>query len=594
MIKYGAGMDAYLKSLSNLAPVKDAIKASEDLTESFAHAQESIQKLGSSVALELDPQMKSLLDGFSKWIDDNQKLETSNIVTWVHNLADGLKTVGDDAQAVVDVLNLIVKGENWVAAHGPGAAAGAFANKFGPQQPGTGEATPIPWGQWWKNTGQFFKRLHMPDFDISAHAGELPPEIDEGAFESRRARSRSSFGDSGLTIQGQQISRGNPMPVDIVRIAGSGADANSLLGGPIGSGGGAAPAGNSGGGTAGGASRVLRDRAGAGKGSPSLTTGQQNAAAMHMIDRLMSHGWTEEAAAIAAGNAMQESGFNPNGPAGDPSIPGGSHGVMQWNRDRLTALKAYAASQGKPWTDYDTQIDFLVKEARSRVPTWPSQHGLGSAGAISHAYEGYGDNSTGRRIGNANKFYHMHHNVSPAIKTPGGSDPIVPPGHLPAHPHTLTPTIHGNGTTVFQPLTEEDKKHIAKYNRQEKIEQDIKRDFENRNWTPEKPWLHPGQQNAMLMSGGARLSSLAATHPVTTSSTSNAIHIGKIDVDARGGDSQDIANNLHAALERSTSTLLAQSGQVVSIRRGPQCRLSAERSGIGPTRGGGYRRIRAF
>jgi hypothetical protein len=32
----------------------------------------------------------------------------------------------------------------------------------------------------------------------------------------------------------------------------------------------------------------------------------------------------------------------------------------------------------------------------------------------------------------------------------------------------------------------------------------------------------------------------------------------------------------------------------VSIRRGPQCRLSAERSGIGPTRGGGYRRIRAF
>jgi type I restriction enzyme, S subunit len=33
---------------------------------------------------------------------------------------------------------------------------------------------------------------------------------------------------------------------------------------------------------------------------------------------------------------------------------------------------------------------------------------------------------------------------------------------------------------------------------------------------------------------------------------------------------------------------------IVSIRRGPQCRLSAERSGIGPTRGGGYRRIRAF
>ena len=39
---------------------------------------------------------------------------------------------------------------------------------------------------------------------------------------------------------------------------------------------------------------------------------------------------------------------------------------------------------------------------------------------------------------------------------------------------------------------------------------------------------------------------------------------------------------------------LAFSWSHVSIRRGPQCRLSAERSGIGPTRGGGYRRIRAF
>ena len=124
-------------------------------------------------------------------------------------------------------------------------------------------------------------------------------------------------------------------------------------------------------------------------GGPSASNVDQNSAAMHMMDRLVTvHGWTPAAAAIAAGNTMQESGFNPNVP-GDPSIPGGSHGYAQWNRDRFTNLQGFAKQQGTSWTDPDTQIDFLANEAKDRVPGWSTQPDLSQARPISKAYEGY-------------------------------------------------------------------------------------------------------------------------------------------------------------------------------------------------------------
>ena len=129
--------------------------------------------------------------------------------------------------------------------------------------------------------------------------------------------------------------------------------------------------------------------AGGQSGQAAPATQSEQTAAMRLMDRLIKvHGWTPEAAAIAAGNAQQESSIRSDGPAGDGGI---SHGMFQWNHERFEALQAFAASRGKNWQDFDTQVDFLDAEARGKVPTWPSQHGLGMAGAISHAYEGFGD-----------------------------------------------------------------------------------------------------------------------------------------------------------------------------------------------------------
>jgi hypothetical protein len=56
---------------------------------------------------------------------------------------------------------------------------------------------------------------------------------------------------------------------------------------------------------------------------------------------------------------------------------------------------------------------------------------------------------------------------------------------------------------------------------------------------------------------------VAAYNPFTTSSSSNAFHIGRLSVDARGRpDAASIANKFAASLDRSTRTLMAQSGQI--------------------------------
>jgi hypothetical protein len=85
----------------------------------------------------------------------------------------------------------------------------------------------------------------------------------------------------------------------------------------------------------------------------------------HGMARLQSvHGWPKRDAAAFIGRAQQES-FPEirTGVEGDKSESTGSaHGAWQWRMDREAAEKKFAADRGKPWTDWDTQIDFMVHE----------------------------------------------------------------------------------------------------------------------------------------------------------------------------------------------------------------------------------------
>lgn len=70
-------------------------------------------------------------------------------------------------------------------------------------------------------------------------------------------------------------------------------------------------------------------------------------------------------AAGIVGNLQGESGQGLNPTAiskGDGSDGSDSIGIAQWNGARAQGLKDYAASKGVPWTDLNTQLEYLHSE----------------------------------------------------------------------------------------------------------------------------------------------------------------------------------------------------------------------------------------
>jgi hypothetical protein len=147
--------------------------------------------------------------------------------------------------------------------------------------------------------------------------------------------------------------------------------------------------------------------------------------------------WDPAAAAIAAGNAEQESSIRSDGPMGDPSVPGGSWGLFQWNRARLERLKA---KYGDRWLTDAAQFEYFADEVEgtiaggTAIPTWPQQRDLSNAAAIGRAYEGYGDNSTGTRVANAKKWLYAYREGPGRATTP---TLVLPPlgANLQSAPH---------------------------------------------------------------------------------------------------------------------------------------------------------------
>jgi hypothetical protein len=63
-------------------------------------------------------------------------------------------------------------------------------------------------------------------------------------------------------------------------------------------------------------------------------------------------------------NLRDESGLDPGINEQNPTVPGsrGGFGLAQWTGPRRNALEGYAASVGRPVSDAETQLDFLVSE----------------------------------------------------------------------------------------------------------------------------------------------------------------------------------------------------------------------------------------
>ena len=67
-------------------------------------------------------------------------------------------------------------------------------------------------------------------------------------------------------------------------------------------------------------------------------------------------------------NIKEESNFDPEATNGES----GAGGLFQWTGGRLTALKLYADTKGKDWTDFQTQLDYSWIEIHSPGSGWVS------------------------------------------------------------------------------------------------------------------------------------------------------------------------------------------------------------------------------
>jgi hypothetical protein len=92
--------------------------------------------------------------------------------------------------------------------------------------------------------------------------------------------------------------------------------------------------------------------------SQELSAIQGAAAAKSAFQFFTGKGYSTAAAAGIVGHLPIESGMNPTA-VGDSGTSGG---LAQWHNERLAALKSYAASVGKPASDFQTQLEFIDKE----------------------------------------------------------------------------------------------------------------------------------------------------------------------------------------------------------------------------------------
>ena len=103
---------------------------------------------------------------------------------------------------------------------------------------------------------------------------------------------------------------------------------------------------------------------------------------------LVARGMPEHIADGFVMNFKDESGLNPGINEQDPTVAGsrGGFGLAQWTGPRRRALEAYAGSQGKPVSDMNVQLDFLMQELQGpEAAAWQDISASPDAGAAGAA-----------------------------------------------------------------------------------------------------------------------------------------------------------------------------------------------------------------
>ena len=176
-------------------------------------------------------------------------------------------------------------------------------------------------------------------------------------------------------------------------------------------------------------------------GDSTTETADDLTRAASVRDGLIKRGMQPDGATAFAANALHESKANPFTGAGDA---GASHGIFQWNGDRLAAFRAANGGLLPEQTSLDKQLDFVVSELRGPESTaagriMGAQGVADKAGQVSEAYlrpkdtvpEMQRRSATALRLANAWRGQGAP-GATPAV-TPGAT-PVITPGSPPVGP----------------------------------------------------------------------------------------------------------------------------------------------------------------
>lgn len=157
-----------------------------------------------------------------------------------------------------------------------------------------------------------------------------------------------------------------------------------------------------------------------------------NQAAANAIGHYISKGLSHDVATGIVAVLMVESGLNPTsenntGTETPGSInPTGSYGLAQWNGSRQQALMAFASAKGFDYSQFNTQLDFVLTESANSYPSvWAAmrQAGMTYANFIPvfvASYENPADKAgeTAKAMAYAQEFYGYTIAAVPVPTTP--------------------------------------------------------------------------------------------------------------------------------------------------------------------------------
>lgn len=93
MIKYGDAIGAYIDQIKKLSPTGDAIKAAQDLQEKWKTLQQTAVALANTILSTLGPELSKLLTQMTDWVTKNSDWLQSGIVQAVKDFANYLKGI---------------------------------------------------------------------------------------------------------------------------------------------------------------------------------------------------------------------------------------------------------------------------------------------------------------------------------------------------------------------------------------------------------------------------------------------------------------------------------------------------------------------